>query len=189
MSCVGTEEQAGAKAPEQMYFKCNQVLHQAACDGGVWSCTRAVGSRFFPFFSKISAPTPPVQQMLQKSSKPATKVAVPCSPYGGGMPRTCTHMICYLFLFHGWELFSPSFLKPHDATLDRWSWSWLYVLMVHFLSVNCITALPPCLHKYMQYCSDSWAGHLRGMILPYNMHWDCVTILLEGKTLSDTNFK
>lgn len=92
-------------------------------------------------------------------------------------------MVRSCFLLHSW---SQVMLLSGSPVIELT----LYVLVVHFLFVNCSTAFPPCLHtKYMQYCSGSWAGHLRGMILPYNMHWDCVTVLLEGKTLSDTNFK
>lgn len=97
--------------------------------------------------------------------------------------------VCYRLLFHGQELFSPSFLKTHDATLWITGHGADCVCIGGAFFVNCITALPPCLHtKYKQYCSDL-QGHLRGMILPYNMHWDCVTILLEGKTSSDQNFE
>lgn len=146
----------------------------------------------FPFLSKISAHAPSTMEASEKSSKPMAEVAVLCSPYEGGMPRTHTSMNLLPISF-SWSR-TVFFLIPEATwcySLDHWLWSWLCMYWwCIFLFVNCITALPPCLHiKYTQCCSDLWAGHLRGMILPYNMHWDCVTILLEGKTLSDKNFK
>lgn len=101
-----TEEQAGAEAPGQKpvqsrrYFKHKQVLQQAACDGGIWSCTRAVGSRVsFPFSARFLHPHPQYNGGFRKSSKPVAKVAVLCSPYERGMPRTCTNMNLFSISF------------------------------------------------------------------------------------------
>lgn len=128
-----TEQQAGTKAPVQKpvqsrwYFKHRQVLHQAACDGGVWSCTRAIGSRVSsPFSARFLHPSPQYNGSFRKSSKPVAKVAVLCSPYKGRMPRTCTNMNLLPISF-SWSGTVFSFIP--EATWcyfpDHWSWSWL----------------------------------------------------------------
>lgn len=132
MSCVwnrGTSRCQGSSAeasPQQIYFKHKQALHQAACDGVVaFGVHEGCRTTCF-FFSARFLPTPPEQQRLQKSSKPVAKVAVLCSPYKGGMPRTCTNMSLLPITF-SWSrtvfFFIPEAMWCYS--LDHWLWSWL----------------------------------------------------------------
>lgn len=190
----GTEEQAGAKAPVQKPVQSRCISSTTSASPGClwWWCLELYEGCRITFSARFLRPHPQYNGGFRKSSKPVAKAAVLSSPYEGGMPRTCTNMNL-LPIYCSWSgtVFSFSPEATWCYSPDHWSWTYtVYVLVVHFWFVNCIAALPPCLHtKYMQYCSDLWAGHLRGMILPYDMHWDCVPILLEGETLSDTNFE
>lgn len=80
----------------------------------------------FPFFSKISAHTPSTMEASEKSSKPVAEVAVLCSPFEGGMPRTHTSMNLLPISF-SWSR-TVFFLIPEATwcySLDHWLWSWL----------------------------------------------------------------
>lgn len=128
----GTEERAGAKALVQ------KPVHSRFISSiskpftrlpvmGWWRLELHEGCRTTCFFfSARFLPTPPEQRRLQKSSKPVAKVAVLCSPYKGGMPRTCTNMSLLPITF-SWSrtvfFFIPEAMWCYS--LDHWLWSWL----------------------------------------------------------------
>lgn len=130
----GTEEQAGAKAPVQKPVHSRCISSISKCFTrlramGQWRLELHEGWRttcFFPFFSKISAHAPRTTEASEKSSKPVAKVAVLCSPYKGGMPRTRTNMSLLPIIF-SWSR-TVFFFIPEATwcySLDHWLWSWL----------------------------------------------------------------